>query len=232
MSQTQLRTTSVQLGRNAAKGRRVCGIVGVKQIQFHLAHLDLPDSDPQLEAGESGSQPQPFAVCLAHRPNRKLPRIIEWVQSLLVALCIDLLPEIALLIEQTNANHRHTQVACCFKLIPGDVAEPARINRQRFTQHELHREIGNCRYARMWMRRLEPCFRLFDERLLPAEINEESLKSRVGSNSLQFFTGYRLQQNPGIVGQIPEFVIELLPKLVCRVIERPPEVQGQLGKSI
>src|SRR5579863_2903526 len=34
------------------------------------------------------------------------------------------------------------------------------------------------------------------------------------------------------MGQSPEFWVELLPKLVCRVIERPPKVQRQVGKGI
>jgi hypothetical protein len=58
-------------------------------------------------------------------------------------LGINFLPKIALLVEQTNSDNRDAQVACGFELIAGNVAESARINRQRFAQHELHREIRN-----------------------------------------------------------------------------------------
>src|SRR5580698_4831607 len=115
--QTQLRTTSVQFCRNAAEGRKVCGIVGIEQIQFDPAHLYLPDSDPQLTAWHSDGQAQPFPVWFAHRSNRQLARIVEWVQSLLVALCINFLPKIALLVEKTNSDNRDAQVACGFELI-------------------------------------------------------------------------------------------------------------------
>ncbi len=82
------------------------------------------------------------------------------------------------------------------------------------------------------MRFLKPRFRLFGKRFLAVEISQESLKFWVGGDRLQFFPGYGLQQNPRIVGQFPEFGIELLPKLVRRVIERPSKIQGQVGKSI
>src|SRR5580698_1378445 len=136
--QTQLRTASVQFSRNAAEGREVCGIVGIEQIQSGPAHLYLPDSDPQLEARQIDGQAQPFAVWLAHRSNRKLAGIIEWVQGLLVTLCINFLSKIALLVEQADSGHRDAQVTCGFKLIAGNVAEPAGINGQPFAQHELH----------------------------------------------------------------------------------------------
>ncbi len=48
--QTQLRTAAVKFSRNAAIGRRVCGIVGIQQIQFRSADLHLPGSNPQLES--------------------------------------------------------------------------------------------------------------------------------------------------------------------------------------
>ena len=98
----------------------------------------MPDSDPQLEARQCDGQAQPFAVRLAHRSNWELAGVIEWIQSLLVALGINLLPKIALLIEQSNSDDRDAQVACGFKLIAGNIAKPAGINRQRFAQHELH----------------------------------------------------------------------------------------------
>ena len=64
------------------------------------------------------------------------------------------------------------------------------------------------------MRHLEPRFRGFCKRFLVTKIGQEFLKIWVGGNSLQFLPRHRLQQNPGIVGQFPEFGIELLPKLI------------------
>ncbi len=139
--------------------------------------------------------------------------------------------KIALLVEQTNSGHRDPEVICGFQLIAGNVAESARINRQRFAQHELHREIRNRRHSQTGMRLLKPRFRLFGERFLAVKICQESLKSWVGGNTCSFSPD-TVQQDPRIVGQFPEFRIELLPKLVRRVIERPPKVQSQVDESI
>src|SRR6266436_3886591 len=82
------------------------------------------------------------------------------------------------------------------------------------------------------MRLLKPHFGLLDKRFLSVEISQQSKKLRVGSNTLQFFSRYGLQQNPRIMRQFPEFGVELLPKLIRGVIEGPSKVQSQVGKSI
>src|SRR6266436_2257479 len=111
-------------------------------------------------------------------------------------------------------------------------SEPTRVNPQRFAQHKFHREICNRRHTRTRMRLLKPRFGLLDKRFLSVEISQQSLKLRVGSNTLQFFSRYGLQQNPRIMRQFPEFGVELLPKLIRGVIEGPSKVQSQVGKSI
>ena len=50
-----------------------------------------------------------------------------------------------LLVKQADASHRNAEIACRLELIAGNVSQPARINRQRLAQHELHREIGDRR---------------------------------------------------------------------------------------
>src|SRR5579864_9111199 len=82
------------------------------------------------------------------------------------------------------------------------------------------------------MRLLKPRFRFFSKCFLAVEISQQFLKSRIGSNTLQFFSRYGLQHNPRIMRMFPEFGIELLPKLIRRVIEGPSKVQSQVGKSI
>ena len=64
------------------------------------------------------------------------------------------------------------------------------------------------------------------------EISQQFLKVWVGGNTLQFFLRYGLQNDPRIVRQIPELRVDALPKPVRRVIERPSQVQSQIGKSI
>ena len=50
--QAQLRTASVELGRDAAIRRNIRGVVCVKQIQLRSTHLHLPGADPKLAGRE------------------------------------------------------------------------------------------------------------------------------------------------------------------------------------
>ncbi len=93
-----------------------------------------------------------------------------------MALRINFLPKIALLVEQTDSDHRDAQVTGCFELIAGNVSESARIDRQGFAEHELHREIRNRRHTRTRMRLLKPRFRLFGQAFSLVEISQQSLK--------------------------------------------------------
>src|SRR5438445_3699508 len=50
--QTQLRAAAIEFARDAAVRRDIRGIVGVQQVQFRPADLDLPGADPQFGAGK------------------------------------------------------------------------------------------------------------------------------------------------------------------------------------
>ena len=76
------------------------------------------------------------------------PGSLKGYKSLLLSVRVDFLTKISLLVEQTYANHRDAQIARCLELIAGNVPEPARINRQGLTQHELHGEVCNRRESR------------------------------------------------------------------------------------
>ena len=75
------------------------------------------------------------------------PGIVVGKQRLLRAVPVDHLAEIALLVEQSDADDRHAQIAGRLELIAGHVAQAARVDRQRLAQHELHAEIGHAASA-------------------------------------------------------------------------------------
>ena len=158
--QPQVRTAAVQLTGDGAMRRDIRGIVGVQEIQLHSADLHLPGANPEFGAGEIDGEAKPFTVGLAQGTDRQLPGVVEWIESLLPSLRVDFLPKITLLVEQTHADHRDAQIARCLELIAGDVSEATRVNRQRFAQHELHREVCDRLQGRIRMRPLKPRVRL------------------------------------------------------------------------
>jgi hypothetical protein len=65
------------------------------------------------------------------------------VELLLFAMFIDDLPKIALSIEQSYSDDRHTKIACSFELISSYIAQAARIDGKNIAQHKFHAKIGN-----------------------------------------------------------------------------------------
>src|SRR5208283_4018143 len=82
--------------------------------------------------------------------------IVIRIESLLRSALVDHLTKIALLVEQSHAHHRHTQVARGFELIAGHISEAARVNGQSLAQHELHAEISSASQVSLRMVLLKP----------------------------------------------------------------------------
>src|SRR6185437_7238623 len=104
--------------------------------------------------------PQPFAVGLAQRRDRKLTRVIVGKQSLLFAVPADYLAEVALAVEQSHTYDRHAEIAGGLELIARYIAEAAGVDGQRFAQHEFHAEVRDADQAGIGVRLLEPGGRL------------------------------------------------------------------------
>ena len=90
------------------------------------------------------------------RPDRQLPRIVDWIECLLSPIRIEVLAEIPLAVEQADPDYWNTKVARRLHLVAGHVAKPSRIDGQRFAQHELHAEVCDRGQCGVGMFLLEP----------------------------------------------------------------------------
>ena len=141
--EAQLRSAAIQLAGNPAMRGEVRRVVAVQQVKLYSADLNLPGAQPDRVTGQGDLQPQPLAVRLAQRRDRQLSGVVIRKEGLLRAVLVDHLAKIALLVQQSHADHRHAQIAGGFELIAGDIAKSARVDGQRFAQHEFHAEIGD-----------------------------------------------------------------------------------------
>jgi hypothetical protein len=57
----------------------------------------------------------------AQRRDLQLPGVVIWEKSLLHNVLVDHMAKIALLVEQSHADHRHARIAGGFELIAGHV---------------------------------------------------------------------------------------------------------------
>ena len=78
---------------------------------------------------------------------------------------------------------------------------------------------------------LKPCGRLQILTLGAYVVFHLLAKSAIGRQRLEFSPRGSLQHDPGIIGQVPEFRIDLTPQLVGGMIPGPPQVQGQIEQG-
>ena len=116
---------------------------------------------------------RPLRVSISHhhrlavRPDRRLHRQLVdvglQVFFLLPAVAIQPLPEISLAIKQADADQRNVQVGSALDMVAGKNAQAAGIDRNRFVQAELSREIRHrARPQNAGMRRAPGPVRLAD----------------------------------------------------------------------
>ena len=133
----QPRVAAVETARQLAVFGVVDLHVGVEQVEIDAAHRHLPD------LGEDRARPRVdlhgdrFAVGTERRLDRQRlgPRLEVFL--VLVAIDVELLLEVALIVEQTHRDERDAQAAGAFDVVAGEHAETARIDRHRFMDAEL-----------------------------------------------------------------------------------------------
>ncbi|MBS1136999.1 MAG: hypothetical protein H6R11_953 [Proteobacteria bacterium] len=207
-------------------------VIAVQEVKLHATDLNLPGAQPDRVPRQGDLQPQPFAVRLAQRRDRQLSGVVVREERLLCAVLIDHLAKIALLVEQPNADDGNAQIAGSLELIAGNIAQPARINGQGFAQHEFHTEIRNRAKLRLRVGLLKPAGRL--RRLSPGlhQVVHVLAESGVGQHMPQFLPRDRLQDDPGVIRELPQHGIQLPPHLVGGMIPCPAHIQCKLGQGI
>ena len=79
---------------------------------------------------------------------------------------------------------------------------------------------------------LKPCGRLCGLPPGPYQAIDLFAKRGIGQHAINLVARDRLQDNPGVVRELPQIWIKLPPDFVRRVIPRPTQIQGQLGQRI
>ena len=136
---------AVQPVGDPAQRQRVVLDVGVEQQQRHPADLGHPDAGVQLArpAGQRERTVRGGAVALAQQRDRQPVGVEDRVVLLLPALARQRLAEVAVPVEQADADERHAEVAGGLEVVAGQDAEAAGVLRQRGGDAELRREVGD-----------------------------------------------------------------------------------------
>ena len=119
-----------------------------------------------------------------------------------------------------------------FELITRHVAEPARVNGQRFAQHEFHAEIRDAAQGRLRAMLLKPRGRLRRVMLGSQQVANVLAEGGIGQHAFELVPRDGLQDNPGVLREVPQRRIKLTPHFVSSMVPRPAHIQGQLRQGI
>jgi hypothetical protein len=144
--QAVLTVAAVELVRDRPRPRGIAVDVGVEQVQrnatdLHAPHLDADryelagivcelDDGPHLLEREG----QPFRVVLRVALGLPVARV-------------ELLPEVALAVEEPEADERNAEVRGRFQMVACEHAEAAGVDREARVEAELAREVGDAEPA-------------------------------------------------------------------------------------
>ena len=146
----------------------------------------------------------------------------------LPTVLIQALQEVALPVEQADADEGNAQVGCTLDVVSGEHAQAAGINRQRFVQTELRGKIGN---------RVGPehpgihgapgavCPQVL--LLAAVDIVDAAMQTEFGGAAFDFSHGHLVEQRDGILIQLPPAGgIEVAKQTDRLVVPTPAEITG------
>ena len=124
-------------------GREFSGDVRVEQQDRDPPDLGEPHGDREVPAGELDRHGQRQPVGVLDPTDRQPAEVVVGVVVLLVPVGIDGLAEVAVAIQQADAERRQGHVAGGLHVVAGEDAEAARVDAERLVQAVLRAEVGD-----------------------------------------------------------------------------------------
>src|SRR6266536_4460159 len=161
-------------------------------------------------------------------------KILIQINRCLNAVFVDLLPEIAMSIEQTNGNETEVEIARRLAMVASEYAKTPRIIRDRFVKTKFSREIGD----RILDRASSSCLSVS---VVASEIFFEFLKDllQLAQESFvlcKFFQPglpRKLKHSDGIViCPVPKLGIQMAKEPARGRFPRPPQVEAHLAQRL
>jgi hypothetical protein len=128
LAHAHLEIAAVKLRGDASVLRVVLRNVGVEEIDIHAPDAQFPNPGENFSI-ENRDRNEKLHFASASFADRQVVKILVQVNCCLNAVLIDLLPEIAVAIEQTNRHKIQIEIARRFAMIAGQNAEAAGVIR-------------------------------------------------------------------------------------------------------
>ena len=203
--------------------------VAVQQIEADAAHPHQPDLGQQLAGAGLDLDGDRLAVRPAGGLHRQVLDLRVQVLLLLPAVAVQVLLEVALVVEQPDGHQGNPQAAGALDVVAREHAQTAGVDRHRLVDPELQREVGHRLRAQHAGVGLAPKRRLGDVLLqTPIGVVDAAEEDQLGCPHLEPLGRELREQGDRVVVQLPPADrVEVAEEIDHLRVPTPPEVSGQ-----
>ena len=227
LAQPVLGVAAVQAVGHVAHVVGVLVDIGVEQVQRHAPDIGAPHPRVQRGAGQVDGDADVVAVGDRHRV-----RVEVGIALLLPPVGVEGLPEVAVPVEEPDADERDAEVARCLQVVAGQHAEAARVLRERLGDAVLGREVRHEAQRRAGLARgaqLEPAVAVEVALVLLAHLAEEPHEAGVLAELGEAVAAHEPEQAHRIVHRrVPCVGVDPAEQVAGLAVPRPPQVHRQL----
>ena len=215
----ELATAVEAIGDEAVFGVVVV-VVGVEQVQSDATHAGLPDRGHHWHPGDVHGD-----LHVGHRLQRHGVGVEAGEAGHLAATVVDLLGEIAVVVEQPHAHQGQTKGVGRLEVVTGQHAQPARVLRQARGHAELGGEVRH-RLEGAVIAVLKPPWAVQRANQVVVDLGGKSDEPGIGGQCLQAALVLDGQHAGGVAHVVPLFAVDAPKQLLGPFVGDPAEVHG------
>ena len=201
--------------------------VGIEEEDRHPADLGDPHRDRQVAIRQGDRDVERIAVGVGRPEQRQAVQVVVGIGVLLVSVGVDRLAEVALAIEQADADERQGHVAGRLHVVAGQDAQPAGVDAQRFVKAVLGAEVGDRAVQRRLVLAMEPVVGPVGHVRVQLAHDRLVLGDEVGVLEHLCPADGPLEQWDGVAIASPRGAVEAAEHHACCRMPRPPQVVGK-----
>ena len=206
--------------------------VRVEQQHRDAADLRQPDRDRQLATGQLQLHVERQAVRALDAGQRQPAEVVVGVRVFLMAVGVDRLAEVALAVQQADADERQRHVACRLHVIPGEDAQAAGVDAEGLMDPVLGAEVGDGALELVAVAALEPVTRAVGH--VAVEVDQHILV--FGEEFLVVEkarpVGRAADDRDGVAIAVPRRPVDEAPEIARLGAPRPVEVVRQPSEAL
>src|SRR5437667_310448 len=142
LAHSHLQVAAIKLGSNQSVLCAVFRNIGVEQVDCYPSDAQFPKPGKNFPV-QNRHWDTKLGIAPPYLADRQMIKILIEINGFLTAFLIDLLPEIAVPIQQTNRNEIQIEIASRFAMVASEDAQAAGVIRDRLVKTKFGREIRN-----------------------------------------------------------------------------------------